>query len=100
MSTGTQIALGVGIALVVFVAVRALRRRPAPTPPLVGRPIDGVSEQTLAEARALVASGKVILAVKAVREETGWDLRRSKDVVDRLRAEVPKKREDGFGYYG
>lgn len=149
MSTGTQIALGVALALVVFVLVRAVRRRPAPPPTApvttpvtadldsrlrtllaAGKkihaikelrehtrmslvdaknyvealeytneppvrampPAEDVSAETLARARALVASGKVIHAVQAVREETGWSLRRSKDVVDRLRAEQPRKR--------
>jgi ribosomal protein L7/L12 len=139
MSTGTQIVLGVAIALVVFVVVRALRRRPAAGPPPeplsgdldtrlrtlvaagrkihaikelrqhsqlslkdakdyvealertgeppVRRPVEGVREETLAEARALVAAGKAILAVKTIRDATGWDLRSSKNVVDRLQAE-------------
>ncbi len=155
MSTGTQIAIGVALGLVVFVLVRALRQRasspgpPASAPPLTGdletrlrsllaagkkinaikelrehthmglkeakeyvetlsatgeppvaRPVAGVGEETLARARALVAEGKFVHAVKAVREETGWDLRRSKDVVDRLKAEQPKRRDDGFGYGG
>jgi len=145
MSTGTQIALGVALALVVFVLVRAVRGRPAPPPTTpvtadlnsrlrtllaAGKkihaikelrehtrmslvdakkyvdaleytneppvrampPVEDVSAETLARARALVASGKVIHAVQAVREETGWSLRRSKDVVDRLKAEQPRKR--------
>ena len=34
MSTGTQILLGVVLALVVFAVVRGLSRRPAPPPPV------------------------------------------------------------------
>lgn len=44
-----------------------------------------VSEATMARARELAAAGKVVHAVKAVREETGWDLKRAKDFVDGLR---------------
>jgi len=136
MSTGTQIALGVGIALVVFVSVLALRRREPPPPvreisrdglararellsdgklvmavkliraetglglkdakeyadsladggaPSVRRPVDGVSDATLAQAREFVAARKPILAVKVVRAETGWSLKDAKEFVDRLR---------------
>lgn len=36
------------------------------------------------EARVLKRAGKAIEAIKLVREQTGWDLRRAKDAVDRL----------------
>jgi ribosomal protein L7/L12 len=69
---------------------------PAPPPGEVGE-VGEVGEQTLARARELAAAGRVVHAVKAVRDETGWDLRRCKDVVDRM----PKKRRgDGSeGYF-
>ncbi|MGB3437446.1 MAG: hypothetical protein WBA97_01730 [Actinophytocola sp.] len=56
-----------------------------------------VSEETMARARELAAAGKVVLAVKSIRDETGWDLRRCKDVVDRM----PKKNKGGGldGYF-
>lgn len=37
----------------------------------------------LFEARALVAQGKTIAAIKVVREGTGWGLKESKDFVER-----------------
>jgi ribosomal protein L7/L12 len=36
------------------------------------------------QARVLKQAGKAIEAIKLVREQTGWDLRQSKDFVDRL----------------
>jgi ribosomal protein L7/L12 len=145
MSTGTQIALGVGLALVIFLAAMALRRRPAPpAAPMTGDldtrlrtlvaerkkiqaikevrvhtgmglkqakdyvdalettgepppPVSGVSEETLALARSLVARRKFVLAVKAIRDETGWDLKRCKDIVDGMPR--GRKNDDGFGYH-
>ena len=44
-----------------------------------------LSEETMARARELAAAGKVVQAVKAVRDETGWSLKRAKDFVDGLR---------------
>jgi ribosomal protein L7/L12 len=136
MSTGTQIAVGVGIALFLFAGYLSMRRRRAPhrvreiSPaaltqarelvaegrivqavrlirgetglsladakayadslastgePPARRPVDGVSADTIALARALVHDGKPIQAVKAVKDETGWRLERCKEVVDGLR---------------
>jgi ribosomal protein L7/L12 len=51
----------------------------------VRRPVDGVSDATLAQAREFVAARKPILAVKVVRAETGWSLKDAKEFVDRLR---------------
>ena len=131
MSTGTQISLVVGFALLVLLVALATRRSPRPPGPVTGdltarlhghiaagrpivaikelrqetgmglreakeyvdaltatgeppRPAQGVGDETLARVHALVAAGRVVLAVKAVRDETGWDLRRSKEFVDRL----------------
>jgi ribosomal protein L7/L12 len=136
MSTGTQVALGVALAALVFIGYRVAvrRRRPVHEPARVSsglterlraRIAEGqkvlaikelrdqtgmglrdarefvdaldpatftqaavgteVDEETLARAREFIAAGKPIQAVKVVREETGWSLKHSKDVVDRLR---------------
>jgi ribosomal protein L7/L12 len=58
-------------------ALAATGEPPAP-------PRTGVSDATLARARELKAAGKVVLAVKVVREETGWGLKECKDVVDQM----------------
>jgi ribosomal protein L7/L12 len=60
--------------------VDALVATGEPPPP----PSDEVGAATLARARELVAAGKKIQAVKAVRDDTGWALGRAKDFVDRL----------------
>jgi hypothetical protein len=86
MSTGTQIALGVGIALVIFVSVLALRRREP------SRAVTEISPEALAQAKSLVAGGKKIQAVKVIRDETGWQLKRRKDIVDRMRLEPGRNR--------
>jgi ribosomal protein L7/L12 len=44
-----------------------------------------IREETVSRARALVAEGKKIQAVKVVREDTGWGLKQAKDFVDGLR---------------
>jgi len=94
MSTGTAFILGfllgVVLMLVVFLSVR---RRPQP--PVV---VPEVREETLARARELVARGKIIHAVKVVREETGLDLVHAKAVVDQLPRTAGK--DDGFGHFG
>jgi ribosomal protein L7/L12 len=59
-------------------ALEATGEPPAP-------PRDEVSEATMARARQLAAAGKVVHAVKAIRDETGWSLKRCKDIVDGLR---------------
>lgn len=58
-------------------ALTATGEPPAP-------PREGVSEETLAHVRELAATGEVVLAVKTVRAETGWGLKRAKDFVDGL----------------
>lgn len=56
-------------------------RRDRGTPGLPTDPVDQVY--------ALVARGRTIQAIKVVRRETGWDLRRAKDVVERIAAGQP-----------
>jgi ribosomal protein L7/L12 len=53
--------------------------------PPVPRPVDGVDEETRTRARALVRDGKPVMAVKVVRDGTGWSLRQAKEFVDGLR---------------
>jgi ribosomal protein L7/L12 len=60
--------------------VDALEATGEPPAPRTGE----VSEYTLALARELMATGKKIQAVKAVRDETGWGLKQSKDFVEDL----------------
>jgi ribosomal protein L7/L12 len=93
MSSGLWFALGVAVGVAVGSALTALlyaRRRPAP------EPTGEVSEETMAKARELVAQGRIVHAVKAVQDETGWDLRRAKAVVDR----IPRARRRDQGPYG
>jgi hypothetical protein len=90
MSSGLYLVLGLVIGSVVTgLAFARTRRQPPPVP------TDQVSEETLARACDLVARGRIVHAVKVIRDETGWDLRRSKDVVDGMRY----RRKDG-GFYG
>lgn len=95
MSSGAIFALGfvAGVLLTsaVFVSARSRLRQPLPAAELVTQ----VSEETMARARELVAHDKVILAVKVIRDETGWDLKRVKAVVDTL----PRNREKDDGPY-
>jgi ribosomal protein L7/L12 len=95
MSSGLYFMLGlaVGAALTAVIFMSARRRPPVPRDLA-----EQVSEETLARARELVAAGKIVHAVKAIRDETGWDLRRSKAVVDGMPR--MRKKDDGFGYYG
>ena len=95
MSTGTQIALGVGIALVIFVSVLALRRR-EPKPPRQEREI---SQEALAQAKELVADGWKIKAIKVIRDETGWPLKRCKDITDRMKTK-PEQPDDSYWQLG
>jgi ribosomal protein L7/L12 len=90
MSSGTAFILGffLGVLLTLAVAV-AVRRRPV-APPVV---LSEVPEEALARARALVAQGRIVHAVKAVREETGLGLAQAKAVVDRL----PRNGEENGG---
>jgi ribosomal protein L7/L12 len=92
MSSGLYFVLGLVVGSVVT-ALNFLRARPRHQ---LGQKED-VSEETLARARELVAQGKIVTAVKAVRDETGWDLKRAKAVVD----EIPRgRKDDGIGHYG
>lgn len=58
-------------------ALAATGEPPAP-------PRDDLSEAAMAHVRGLVAAGRTIQAVKAVREATGWGLKQAKDYVDSL----------------
>jgi len=92
MSSGLYFVLGMAVgAALTAVLFTATRRRPT------REPAGEVGEEALARARELVARGKVIHAVKVVREDTGWDLKHAKAVVDRM----PRQRkDDGFGPFG
>jgi ribosomal protein L7/L12 len=84
MSAGTAFALGLIIGVLATTVVFAFLRPSRVSTPPAGELVTQVSEETLARARDLVARGKIVHAVKAVREETGWDLVRAKAVVDTL----------------
>jgi ribosomal protein L7/L12 len=43
------------------------------------------SPETVQRARALIAGGKYVQAVKAIRDDTGWGLKEAKAAADRLR---------------
>ena len=43
------------------------------------------SPETVRRARALIAAGKYVQAVKAIRDDTGWGLKEAKAAADRLR---------------
>jgi ribosomal protein L7/L12 len=73
--------------------VDALEATGEPPAPRTG---EEVSAATMTRARELAAAGKVVHAVKAIRDETGWSLKRCKDIVDGM----PKKRDDGTGHHG
>jgi len=45
----------------------------------------GADQLDIDELRGLVAAGRKVLAVKRVREATGWGLRKAKDYVDALK---------------
>jgi ribosomal protein L7/L12 len=57
--------------------------------PATPAPPAELSPATVARARELIAAGKHIHAVKAIREDTGWSLRDAKDAMERLRAGGP-----------
>ncbi len=42
--------------------------------------------------KTLVGDGKIIVAIKTVRNSTGWGLRESKDYVDKIRDNMKKKK--------
>ena len=50
--------------------------------------IGRLSAQTRAQADAFLRDGKLIEAIKAIREETGLGLRDSKDIADELRRQT------------
>jgi ribosomal protein L7/L12 len=78
MSTGTQVALGVALAALLFIGYRVTRRRgPAPGPSRVS---EGLTERL----RVRIAEGKKVLAIKELRDQTGMSLRDARDVVDAL----------------
>jgi hypothetical protein len=91
MSSGLYFVLGMAVGAALTAVLFMSTRGRAPTP----APREQVSEETLARARELVAAGKIVHAVKVIRDETGWDLKHSKAVVDAM----PRtKKNDGFGY--
>lgn len=92
MSTGTQIALGVAIAVVLFSAVLVTRRRQ----PREVRPVTpGVTERV----RALAADGRKIQAIKELRDHTGMPLKEAKNFVEALdvTGEPPVTDPDSLG---
>jgi large subunit ribosomal protein L7/L12 len=59
---------------------------PPPAPPAE------LSAAALAQAKALIAAGNPIQAVKVIRDDTGWSLQQSKETMDRLRGRDPRRR--------
>lgn len=55
--------------------------------PLPPSPPPELSPSALLRARALVAEGRYVHAVKVIREDTGLPLKEAKDAMDRLRAD-------------
>ena len=84
MSTGTQILLGVVIALLLFGGWLAMRRRR----PVERRPVTPELDVRL---RELAADGKQIVAIKVLRKATGMDLREAKDHVFALMPAPPRR---------
>lgn len=85
MSTGTQILLGVLVAVALFGLGVAVRRRR----PVERRPVSGDLTTRL---RDLVADGKTIVAIKELRQEAGMGLREAKEYVLGLSPE-PRRRD-------
>lgn len=84
MSTGTQILLGVVIALLLFGGWLAMRRRR----PVERRP---VTPDLDARLRELAGDGKQIVAIKELRQATGMGLREAKEHVFALTPEPPRR---------
>jgi large subunit ribosomal protein L7/L12 len=57
---------------------------PGPAPVAGAPSVPGSAQPWELEARVLKQAGKLIDAIKLVREATGWGLKESKDFVDRL----------------
>ncbi|MFC7331109.1 ribosomal protein L7/L12 [Marinactinospora rubrisoli] len=74
------VLLLVPVAFVAGLLVAGLARRS----PQRSRPPRPVSADTLERARALIAQGKPVHAIKGVREETGMGLAEAKALVDAL----------------
>ena len=87
MSTGTQILLGVVIALVLFGAWLAVRRRR----PVERRPVTAELDARL---RELVEDGRAIVAIKELRGATGMGLREAKEHVFALVPEPSRRVTD------
>ncbi len=91
--------IGVGVVALLLVAVGAVwgRRRANRTvlwteqPRALARNRDqsGLIEDD-PEVRAFIQNNRTIDAIKLVRERTGLGLRESKDLVERMRAQLPR----------
>lgn len=90
MSTGTQIALGVVIAVVLFGVVMAARRRQPRAPRLApnGEPLvtdpELLGDEKLGQVRRLAAEGRKIQAIKVVRDHVDIPLKEAKIFVESL----------------
>jgi len=83
------IALGVLLALVLFVIGRSRPAAPAPRPAAADVPPDLANlDETAFRSRLVqeIAAGRTIVAIKWVRARTGLGLKEAKDVVDALGA--------------
>jgi len=83
------IALGVLLALVLFVIGRSRPAAPAPRPAAADVPPDLANlDETAFRSRLVqeIAAGRTIVAIKWVRARTGLGLKEAKDMVDALGA--------------